>query len=65
MELLWQRCAKAIHRYRRESVTAIPRLRAGGRIQAWRVGDGEAAKPVYAPRNEAGTPFGQDLPNAA
>jgi hypothetical protein len=65
MELLWQRRAKATHRYRRESVTAIPRLRAGGRIQAWRVSDGEAAKPIYAPRNETGTPSGPDLRNAA
>jgi hypothetical protein len=49
MELLWQRRAKAAHRYRRESGTAVPRLRSAGRIQAWRAGDGEAARPIYAP----------------
>jgi hypothetical protein len=41
-------CAKAVHFYSRESGTAIPRLRAGGRLQAWRAGDGEAACPIRA-----------------
>ena len=44
----WQRRVKAVHRYSRESLTAIPRIRADGRVQAWRHGDGEVAQPVFA-----------------
>lgn len=40
--------AKAAHSYTRESATAMPRIRATGRIQAWRAGDGERACPIYA-----------------
>jgi hypothetical protein len=47
MHLLWKRRARAVRQYCRESVTAIPRIRAAGRIQAWRFGDGEVARPVY------------------
>jgi hypothetical protein len=49
MKLPWQRRVKAVHQYSRESVTAIPRIRAAGRVQAWRHGDGEAARPIFAP----------------
>jgi hypothetical protein len=51
------RCrVKAVHQYSRESVTAIPRIRAAGRIQAWRHGDGEAAQPIFAPLPHLGDP---------
>jgi hypothetical protein len=49
MSLLWKRRAKAVHHYSRESVTAIPRIRAAVKLQAWRAGDGEAARPIYLP----------------
>jgi hypothetical protein len=48
MKLHWQRRVKAVHQYSRESVTAIPRIHAAGRVQAWRHGDGEVAQPVFA-----------------
>jgi hypothetical protein len=41
-----ERRAKAAHFYHRESVTALPRIRALGRVQAWRAGDGEQARPI-------------------
>jgi len=48
MQRPWERRAIAAHFYSRESVTAMPRIRAAGRVQAWRVGDGEHAQPIYA-----------------
>jgi hypothetical protein len=47
MQFSWERRAKAVHFYSRESVSAIPRIRAAGNVQAWRSGDGECANPVY------------------
>jgi hypothetical protein len=49
MKLPWQCRVKAVHQYSRESVTAIPQIRAAGRVQAWRHGDGEAAQPIFVP----------------
>ena len=66
MNLLCQRRMKACHRYSRESVTAIPRIRASGRVQAWRAGDGEIARPIYPARAAAGiSVLDRDLPLAA
>jgi hypothetical protein len=66
MQLPWERRAKAAHFYRRESATAMPRLRALGRIQAWRAGDGDQASPVraVAPSGPA-QPLAEELPHAA
>jgi hypothetical protein len=65
MELLWQHRAKASHQYRRESGTAIPRLRSAGRIQAWRAGDGEAAQPIYARYKTPAPTLGEGFRDAA
>jgi hypothetical protein len=48
---LWQRQATASHWYVRESLSAVPRIRAPARIQIWRAGDGDAALPIAAPKD--------------
>ena len=66
MLLTRERRAKAAHFYRRESATAMPRIRTLGRVQAWRAGDGEQARPVraVAPAGPA-QPLAEELPHAA
>jgi hypothetical protein len=44
---LFRHCRAAAFRiYTRESVTAIPRIHASRRIQAWRADDGREAVPI-------------------
>ena len=66
MQVPWHCRAKAAHSYSRESATAMPRIRAAGKIQAWRAGDGERACPIYAVQARAPAAAQQEeLPLAA
>jgi hypothetical protein len=48
---LFRQCrATAFHAYSRESFTAIPRIRAGGHVQAWRAADAQVPGPVAGVR---------------
>jgi hypothetical protein len=50
MQLFRQCRATAFHAYSRESITAIPRIRASGRLQAWRAADAQASVPARGAR---------------
>lgn len=50
MQLFRQCRATAFHAYSRESVTAIPRIRAAGHVQAWRAADAHAFGPAASVR---------------
>jgi hypothetical protein len=61
-----RRRAKAVHSNSRESATAMPRIRAAGKIRAWRAGDGERACPIDAvPARTPAAAQQEDLPLAA